>query len=305
MTLVQAVLTHLVVWIWIVSLSLSPLFGIRLYSALFRGMVWLFERHIFRRPLESLHPDFLPFLDAVGYRGTDISRRLALHHLADLIYRNYQKTRYHPIMSHLLKRNAQRLAVIAGERRITQSPIIYAFAHDSTTRALLEYSKKGIDVLVIGMHRHYREEDEEFSDDERLMLFTRDLAESRQRLKGGLPVFIVADGRHGKQSISMPLCGYPRDFRTGFALLAVTTRAAVVPVMTSLQTDGRLRLEVGEAFIAPFALTNAEKLAAYVAQYAAVLTDHYRTNPEAIQKKHVKSFVKLVNGSRIPPDQAP
>jgi hypothetical protein len=298
----RVVLTYPIIWAWIVSLSLSPVFGLRLYSLLFCFFVWLLERRVFYEVLKRLHPSFLPFLDAIGYSGADIPRRMALHHLADLMYRSYKRRTRRLLLRSALLRNTGRIITFASGQIMTQEAAVYVFAHDTTTRFVTEYVKKDTGILLIGEHRKFRKPGQDFVGNERTLLFTKDLVEGRKRLSSGQPLFILGDGTYGNQSISMPLCDHPRDFRTGFALMAVTARVAAIPVMTMLQPDGRIRVEVGEAFSTPSAPTTAEKLASYVAQYADVLTNHYRTNPEVIQSPYMTNFVRLVSGSHTPPD---
>ena len=105
----------------------------------------------------------------------------------------------------------------------------------------------------------------------------------RKTLRRGGAVHLAADGPVGNSGVTVTFFGEPRRFGLGFASLAATTRAPVVPVFAALEPGGRVRVEFLPALAPPDAeLPRGERHAALVQSYAQVLEVRWRSDPELI-----------------------
>jgi lauroyl/myristoyl acyltransferase len=103
---------------------------------------------------------------------------------------------------------------------------------------------------------------------------------TRPVLERGGVVRIASDGYHGTNAIYTPFHGRLRPFREGFAELAVTTGADVIPVFTSFDITGRFKVD----FLAPLEVehnkTNRqEKIGAFIRQYVYLLERRWAEEP--------------------------
>jgi len=109
------------------------------------------------------------------------------------------------------------------------------------------------------------------------------LVELRKALRRGGAVHLAADGPVGRSGVSVDFFGTPRRFGLGFAALASTTRAPVVPVFAQLAPGGRVEVEFLPALAPPDrSLGRDERLATMVQQYARVLEQKWREDPALI-----------------------
>jgi lauroyl/myristoyl acyltransferase len=111
--------------------------------------------------------------------------------------------------------------------------------------------------------------------------------------EGGI-VYVMADGYRGTGGISVPFHGRRREFRTGFAKLAASTGADVLPGFVSLDTSGHVKLEFfdpldsgsGKAY-------PAKQVEWLVQQYASILGKRWVQEPGQVTWGHMKKFLDL------------
>jgi lauroyl/myristoyl acyltransferase len=112
--------------------------------------------------------------------------------------------------------------------------------------------------------------------------------------RGGI-VHLAADGQVGTSSgILMPFNGHIRPFKAGFAELAVATGADVIPVVVSLDIEGRVDIE----FLNPLDsasgnMTHQEQVESLVKQYASIVERRWSRAPGNIPWRQVKAFLEL------------
>jgi amino acid adenylation domain-containing protein len=100
---------------------------------------------------------------------------------------------------------------------------------------------------------------------------TNQLYEAQRALRSGGCALIAADGRQGTSvDIEVPFLGHRRPFKSGFAELALSADARVVPLSVMVAPSGRLRVRLG-APLTPIGATHAERVRSLVVQYATWL----------------------------------
>ena len=101
-------------------------------------------------------------------------------------------------------------------------------------------------------------------------------------MAGGL-VVLEGDGRKGRVVCHLPICGRTYPLRAGFAELALRTGASIIPMTSSLEEDGRIKV----TFHSPIASSDethshSERVTGMVKQYAAFLETAWRQSPETV-----------------------
>ncbi|MDM7926840.1 MAG: AMP-binding protein [bacterium] len=130
----------------------------------------------------------------------------------------------------------------------------------------------------------------------RLSFFMDQLMEAKRVLSGGGVVFVLPDGGAGlSRGVSLPFHGRMRNFKTGFAELAVETGAPVVPVSMGIDVLAR---EVTLAFrepmdIGPADLPHAERVEGLVRKYAAYLDEEWKRFPGSVALKQKEAHLKM------------
>jgi lauroyl/myristoyl acyltransferase len=114
-------------------------------------------------------------------------------------------------------------------------------------------------------------------------------------LRGGGIVHLAADGQVGTSSgISMPFHGHVRPFKAGFAELAITAGADVIPVVVSLDIAGGVDIEfLNPLDFASGNMTRQEQVESLVKQYASIVERRWAQAPGNIPWRQVKAFLKL------------
>jgi len=128
----------------------------------------------------------------------------------------------------------------------------------------------------------------------RLSIFLDQLLTGKRVLSGGGVVFILPDARDGlSRGITFPFHGRQRNFKTGFAELALETGAPVVPVSAAIDVRER---EVTLAFLDPLDAgpedrPRAERIGKLVGQYAEYLRKEWNRYPGTVFIKHMKAHL--------------
>ncbi|TCK18175.1 KDO2-lipid IV(A) lauroyltransferase [Thiogranum longum] len=122
----------------------------------------------------------------------------------------------------------------------------------------------------------------------------RQTYQARRVLMGGGILHMVPDGLKGSSGIEVPFHGRIRNLATGFAELAVSTGAAVVPVIANMDVNGRIHV----AFSAPLdtgseALERQERIEGLISQYASYLEARWSDDPGSVRMHHVEHYLGL------------
>ena len=111
------------------------------------------------------------------------------------------------------------------------------------------------------------------------------LMATRKVLKAGGIAFMLPDGFYGNYGIWRKFYKRQREFKTGFAELAISDNAVVIPVVPSLAEDGRFKLTILEPFDTNTALSKKEQVNHLVEQYISFLAKCWQ-NPWNIYMIH-------------------
>jgi KDO2-lipid IV(A) lauroyltransferase len=112
---------------------------------------------------------------------------------------------------------------------------------------------------------------------ERLML--RPLVEARRVLAGGGVLLVMGDGEFGALNVEVPFLDGAHRFASGFAALATTTGARVLPAFATLAADQRVSVEILEPLDGDDAAGRAERIRGLVAAFARVLERRMAADP--------------------------
>jgi lauroyl/myristoyl acyltransferase len=118
------------------------------------------------------------------------------------------------------------------------------------------------------------------------------LARGKQVLEHGGLLFIAGDGHRGQQKKEVSFLNRRRRFGTGFAELALTTDALVIPVFTSLRADGTAEV----TFHPPLTVPDSERetqVRSLLEQYARLLEDYWKTDLPNVRWKQMKQYLSL------------
>ncbi|MBW1742417.1 MAG: AMP-binding protein [Deltaproteobacteria bacterium] len=117
---------------------------------------------------------------------------------------------------------------------------------------------------------------------------------ARQFLGRGGIVRMAPDGLHGTSGIFLPFMGRALPFRAGFAHLALTTGADAIPVFTSLDTTGKVRMEfMNPLKVGSPGMNHQDRVEFLIRQYAGLLEKKWREDPGNIQWKYLRQFLAL------------
>lgn len=181
--------------------------------------------------------------------------------------------------------------------------VILVHSHTISLRIALRYLK-GLDsydqalVQMIAMEDDLAEGEWEALQRQR---YVEQLYTCKRTLERGGIASIAGDGPWGlSQGVTLPFHGRQRDFKTGFAYLAVTTGAPVLPVFNNVEMTGKTRIEFGDPFaLASPVQTPAEQVEALVRAYAALLKERWRVDAANIPT------VTMLEHMALPPYAAP
>ncbi len=124
--------------------------------------------------------------------------------------------------------------------------------------------------------------------------YTRGMVEARKTLRDGGVVHIPADGFVGHKAVEIPFLGRRRRFTQGFAALALTSDAPVIPLFNSLRSDGRIAVEFHPALeTLPRGRSRADRMEHLIRQYAAILQDRWVADPAQLMPKLMTRFQAL------------
>ncbi len=118
------------------------------------------------------------------------------------------------------------------------------------------------------------------------------IAKGKQVLEQGGMLFIAGDGSRGLRKLEIPFLKRLRPFGTGFAELAVTTDATVIPVFTFLRADGTAEVHFHPALTVPPG-TREEQVRSLVEQYARLLEEYWKSDLPNVRRKQIRQYLTL------------
>jgi KDO2-lipid IV(A) lauroyltransferase len=131
----------------------------------------------------------------------------------------------------------------------------------------------------------------------------RMLFKARQTLQAGGIVHLLGDGYHGKSSISMSFLGKVRGFRPSFAELALSTGAAVVPMIARINTRGNVSVDLYPPLDqGDETMSHEEKIMHLLTQYLTLLSGCWKKEPQLINWGFVEKFIRQVSDADQMPD---
>ena len=125
--------------------------------------------------------------------------------------------------------------------------------------------------------------------------YVEQLYACQKALEQGGIASIAGDERQGtSRGVTLPFHGRQRLFKTGFAHLAVTTGAQVLPVFTSSTLSGKATIEFGEPFVLASADQAPDKqIEALVRVYATYLEEKWRVGAANIPPAKMRNHLAL------------
>lgn len=277
------------------------------------GMEWIrwmaadgsARRRLFRRPVRRLRQ----LLTEMAAEGPAPSP----HDLASVIFRSLTSNFWNAwrisALRRLHPRRLDRWVHVAGAETIHQARragcgVILVHGHFPLLRVIGPVlNRLGVDeAAVVGMAAYVSDH---FMTDRSASRMPGGAVSSRgvligqlylgkQTLERGGIVHIVPDA-YGETGVPVPFFGRRRRFMTGFAELAVQTRAAVLPVSVKGDPSGRVRVEFHDPLHAGgFGHRPASsRIASLVRQYARFLAEAWHRDPGNISWRQVERFFEL------------
>lgn len=122
----------------------------------------------------------------------------------------------------------------------------------------------------------------------------RQTYQARRVLMDGGMLHMVPDGLQGSSGILVPFHGRMRRLATGFAELAVSTGAAVVPVVANMDVNGRIHVEFGTPLDTGAGhLERQERIESLIRQYARFLEARWSDDPGGVRMHHLEHYLGL------------
>ena len=119
-------------------------------------------------------------------------------------------------------------------------------------------------------------------------------------LEGGI-LHIAGDGVRGSSGRAIPFLGRLRQFPASVAELALATNAVVIPTLGTLETDGRIRLELLPPLQMPAPdRPHEERVMDIIQQYGSLLQARWLESPGSIWKSELKIYFDLPLVDTVP-----
>ena len=115
---------------------------------------------------------------------------------------------------------------------------------------------------------------------------------AQKALKSGGVLQMAGDGNYGRSGVTVPFLGSSREFKTGFAELALNTNTPVLPLFTSINLSGQITVNIlPELGPGDEHMDRTARVESMVRQFAACLEGWWRTHPSDITHYTVARFV--------------
>lgn len=178
----------------------------------------------------------------------------------------------------------------------TKRGIIFALSHYGLGRVFYKYMYSNgylIRALPLPFEegtvhppKHLRQSDNIQNSVDSLALAISDLQQ-------GNLIYILPDGVHGKISVTLPFFGIQRQFRTGFAKLALLSNAIVMPVTVISTKTGKICITFHEPLKeGPKDTDGLTQEYNLTQQYANYLEELWKDAPGHISEAHYYRFLR-------------
>ncbi|UCG25390.1 MAG: AMP-binding protein [Chloroflexota bacterium] len=127
----------------------------------------------------------------------------------------------------------------------------------------------------------------------RLRALTSQLDQARRTLAQGGVALLAADGYEGgEQNVRLPFLGRLRPFKYGFAELAISTGAPVIPIHTKMSIQGKVSVTFSPPLpTAPPQVTREDRLDHLVQDYVDQLQNWWYQEPGTISWPHLERYL--------------
>lgn len=123
-------------------------------------------------------------------------------------------------------------------------------------------------------------------------MLTYFLYDSLKVLEKGGSVYIAGDGYNGKNELFIPFHGRQRPFYKGFAELSLISGKPALPIFTSLELNGLIKVKIGQPIIAQ-GKTQEQKVLSMVQQYVDLLQQWWLDNLASVSFPQLRKFLNL------------
>jgi len=125
------------------------------------------------------------------------------------------------------------------------------------------------------------------------LLPTQIIRESTRAIETNRILCISADGREGNSGIEHNFLGKKRVFRTGFAQLAIKTKAPVIPVFSTVDEYGKVHIKLHAPLDSGDSTqTKSDRIYALVQQYVKLLEGYWIADPGNIRMGQFRLLLK-------------
>lgn len=115
------------------------------------------------------------------------------------------------------------------------------------------------------------------------IVFAQDLFEAYKILRKHGVIQIVPDGRYGSQGLNIEFLQRPMAFQAGFAELAISTDALVIPIRLQYNVNGTIVIRISQALqVPPSELTHDQKIAFFVERYVEEMAEFWKASTHMI-----------------------
>lgn len=174
--------------------------------------------------------------------------------------------------------------------------VLFVMSHHGLSEAFIEVMRhRGHEGRAVRrvVKKRLREAGREPTDLARSLMGAQDLLEAQRALAAGGIAYILPDGRYGRSGVRLPLYGRSHDIMTGFAELALSSGALVVPVATVADRDGTLRITFHDPFDpGPAEAGRQERTERLAGQYAVFLSRCWASSPGSVKVARVARFLE-------------
>lgn len=122
------------------------------------------------------------------------------------------------------------------------------------------------------------------------------LMKAKHTLNDGGIVHLLADGYHGKSSMTFPFIGKLRGFRGSYAELALSTDAEIIPVFVLHGKHDRIIIDLHDPLDKGTEDQSREERTKHiVSQYVDQLEEAWKANPQFINWGHMEKYLHHVD----------
>lgn len=173
--------------------------------------------------------------------------------------------------------------------------LLFALSHHGLPRLFIAWMRErgfaGVAVRM-GVRARLQSSGAEATSPAAALLSARDLLTARRDLQAGGNAFILPDGKHGRDGTRTTLYGHERWVRSGFADLALTSGATVLPVDVVCGSAGSIRATIGEPLDpGSSSMPHEQRVELLARQYVDHLARIWARSPGSVHLSHVRRYL--------------